>query len=298
MKNYSLTKVNYLSDGLKICALQYIPHKNSKCPAIVMAHGFGLPKEAYINKFAELFAENGFAVILFDYRNLGESEGTPRGEINPFMQIDDYKNSISYAASLEQVDANRIGIWGTSYSGGHVIVTAATDRRVKCVVSQVPTISGSQSNSRRMPAQKDDGYWKLVSKDRINRIKGKDPMMKKLVGEANLNPLYPMEEAREYYTKAQALSTSASNEVTFRSTEYARMYEPGVYASLVSPTPILFVVALKDIVTPTDLCLKSYQESLQPKELITLPGGHFTPYIEQFDIAAKAALNWFLNHLY
>lgn len=298
MSNYNLEKVDYLSDGTKIKALQYIPKKEGKHPAIVMAHGFGLTKEAYIDKYAEKFAENGFVVILFDYRNVGESDGLPRQEINPFKQIDDYKNSITYACSLDCVDENRIGIWGTSYSGGHVIVTAATDKRVKCVVSQVPTISGFQSSLRRMNAEQTKSFWESVKEDRLRYLNNENPQTKKLVKETEDDtPIYPMQDAEEYYLGALKLSPFFKNEVTLRSNEYSRMYEPGIFVSQISPTPILYVVAMQDSVTPTDLILKAYENTLQPKAIETISGGHFSPYIQQFDVSSNKALEWFINWL-
>lgn len=296
MYKYRTEKVNYLSEQVKITALQYIPEKDGKCPAIIMAHGFGLTKEAYIDKFAEKFAENGFVVILFDYQNLGESDGYPRQEINPFSQIDDYKNSITYACTLDKVDKNKIGIWGTSFSGGHVIVTGATDKRVKCIVSQVPTISGFRSAQRRMSIENEPAYWDIVAQDRLNRLRGEEPMMRKLVGEKNENPLYPTNDALEYYMGAFPLSSTFRNEVTLQTTEYSRMYEPSIYLSRIS-SPILFIVALRDIITPTDLCLDAYEKALQPKELVTIPDGHFSPYIQHFNIASKSAVDWFLKFL-
>lgn len=295
MYKYKIEKVAYLSEGMRITALQYIPERENKCPAIIMAHGFGLTKEAYIDKFAEKFAENGFVVILFDYRNLGGSEGLPRQEVNPFMQIDDYKNSITYAQTLNQVDHGKIGIWGTSFSGGHAIVVAATDKRVQCVVSQVPTISGFQSGIRRIPAERMPVFYEHINQDRLNRLQGKYPAMRELAGGSD--PIYPTSDALEYYSGAFKLSTTFRNEVTLRSIEYSQMYEPGIYVKRISPTPILFIIALNDVVTPTDLCLNAYEEALQPKELVTVPDGHFSPYVQHFDIASNAALNWFIKHL-
>lgn len=296
MHKYKTEKVYYLSEGVKIAALKYTPEKEGRCPAIVMAHGFGLTKEAYIDKFAERFVENGFVVILFDYRNLGESEGLPRQEVNPFMQIDDYKNSITFASTQAEVDIEKIGIWGTSFSGGHVLVTAATDSRVKCVVSQVPTISGFTSGLRRMSAGQEHDRQENIKQDRLNRLQGREPMMKTIVGEASENPLYPMSDAEAYYTGALKLSPTFRNEVTLRTTEYTRMYEPGIYVSRISPIPVLFVVALNDEVTPTDLSMKAYEDALQPKGLITIPGGHFTPYLQYFDTASNAAVDWFSKY--
>ncbi|GAB3800732.1 alpha/beta hydrolase [Spirosoma humi] len=297
MYPYKQEKVKYLSEGSTITALLYTPERAGKLPAIVMAHGYGLTKEAYIDRFAERFAAYGFVVVLFDYRNFGESEGLPRQEVNPFLQIDDFKNSITFATTLSYVDAEKIGIWGTSYAGGNVIVTAATDRRVKCVVAQVPTISGYENTNRKAPAEKSHLFWKAVQEDRIGRLHGKEAMMKKLVGRPEDNPIYPTQESRAYYEGAIRLSPYFKNEVTFRSTEYSRMYEPGVYITQISPTPLLMVVALTDVVTPTDLILKAYERALEPKKLFTVQGGHFSVYLDHFEQTSQQAVDFFLEHL-
>jgi len=100
-----------------------------------MAHGFSCTKEMFLDKYAEVFVKDGFAVLVYDNRNFGDSDGQPRLEVDPYSQIRDYWHAITYVSSLPQVDSSRIGIWGTSYTGGHVLQVAAIDKRVKCVVS-------------------------------------------------------------------------------------------------------------------------------------------------------------------
>ena len=112
-------------------------------PTVVMAHGFSAVKEMYLDAFAEVFAAAGLNALVFDNRNFGASDGEPRQEIDPWQQVRDYRHAITYAGTLDDVDSTRIGVWGSSYSGGHVLVLGAIDRRVKAVVAQVPLISGS-----------------------------------------------------------------------------------------------------------------------------------------------------------
>src|SRR5215467_13803974 len=111
-------------------------------PTVVLAHGFSAVKEMYLDSFAEVFSAAGLNALVFDNRNFGASDGEPRQEIDPWAQVRDYRHAITYARTLPEVDLERIGIWGSSYSGGHVLVVGAIDRRVSCVVSQVPLISG------------------------------------------------------------------------------------------------------------------------------------------------------------
>src|SRR5215207_10522315 len=135
--------VEFDAAGVRLRGWLYLPDEpREPVPAIVMAHGFSAVKEMYLDAYAEVFAEAGLAVLVFDNRNFGASEGEPRGEIDPWAQIRDYRHAITYARSLPEVDRERIGIWGSSYSGGHVLVVGAIDRRVRCVVSQLPLITG------------------------------------------------------------------------------------------------------------------------------------------------------------
>lgn len=262
-----------------------------------MAPGFSCVKEMHLGKFAEVFAGAGLAVLLFDFRNLGASGGTPRQELNPWQQVEDYRHAITFATTLSEVDPARIGIWGSSYSGGHCLMVAATDRRVRCVAVQVPTISGRLSGLRRVPMDRVDALTQAFVEDRIHRMKGEPPAMRRIVGEISDNPLYPSGEAREYFTTATRDAANWRNEVTLRSMEFARGYEPGIYVPYISPTPLLMIVGLKDSITCTDLQLEAYNRALEPKSLVLLSGGHFAPYEEEFDLASSAARDWFVSHL-
>jgi hypothetical protein len=108
-------------------------------PMVVMAHGTSATVPMAIDRYAEVFAEAGISVLLFDHRNLGMSGGEPRQEINPWIQCRGYRDAVTFASTLSDHDSSRIGIWGDSFSGGEVFVVAACDSRVKAVVAQCPT---------------------------------------------------------------------------------------------------------------------------------------------------------------
>ncbi|MFJ7077579.1 hypothetical protein [Streptomyces sp. NPDC098781] len=107
---------------------------------------------------------------------------------------------------------------------------------------------------------------------------------------------YRSQEAVDFHLQPKPDGVWES-QVTVRSTRAARMYEPGIWITRVSPTPLLMVVALNDTLTPTDLALAAYERALEPKRLQLVPGGHFGPYTTQFDRASTAALAWFREHL-
>src|ERR687886_952595 len=135
--------VELQADGPRLRGWLYTPDTGAgPFPTVVMAHGFSAVKEMYLDRFAEVFAEAGLAALVFDNRNFGSSEGQPRFEIDPWAQVRDYRDAITYARSRPEVDRERIGVWGSSYSGGHVLVVGAIDRRLRCVVAQVPPTSG------------------------------------------------------------------------------------------------------------------------------------------------------------
>jgi dienelactone hydrolase len=122
------------TDGTTLRGWHYQPDGTGPHPTIVLSHGFSAVKEMYLDKYADAFVKAGLASVVYDNRGFGASDGEPRQEIDPWLQIRDYSDAITFAGSLEQTDKEKIGIWGSSYSGGHVLVVAADQR-----VAELPT---------------------------------------------------------------------------------------------------------------------------------------------------------------
>jgi hypothetical protein len=252
----------------------------------------------YLDRFAEVFADAGLAAIVFDNRNFGASDGEPRQEIHPWQQIDDYRDAISFAQSLPETNAERIGVWGSSYSGGHVLVLGAIDRRIKCVASQVPLISGHRIARRLIRADLMAGVERMCAEDRRNRYQGQAPGMIPVVSPDGPAALPTPDSWKWFEETGRTRAPAWRNEVTLRSVELFLAYEPGAYIAYVSPTPLLLVVALGDHLTAPDVALAAYEQALHPKKLVTLKGGHFDPYVADFDEASAAARDWFIEHLH
>jgi uncharacterized protein len=125
----------------------------------------------------------GLAVLVYDHRNFGASDGQPRQEVDPDAQIRDYRHTISYVQTRPEIDPSQIGIWASRYSGGHVLVVAAIDRRVRCVVSQVPTISGYQSGLRRVSGEALPALTAPFEANRAARFRREPPAQVKMVSE-------------------------------------------------------------------------------------------------------------------
>jgi fermentation-respiration switch protein FrsA (DUF1100 family) len=283
--------------GVELGAWLFVPEGAGLRPAITMAHGFAGTKEHGIERFAEAFAEAGFVVLVHDHRNFGTSGGELRGDIDPWRQIADWRRVISFLETRPEVDPLRIGLWGTSYAGGHAIVLGATDRRLRCVVAQVPTISGYEQGLRRVSPDALPALEHLFDEDERSQLRGEPLRRQTVVSEdISLPAAYRSKEAIDFYL--QPVSADLwENSITLRSTRAARMYEPGIWISRVSPTPLLLVVASDDKLTITNLALTAYERALEPKRLALIPGGHFDPYLDQFPLAEAAATEWFREHL-
>jgi cephalosporin-C deacetylase-like acetyl esterase len=266
-------------------------------PAITMAHGYAGVREQGLEPFARAFAEAGFVVLLHDHRTFGASDGEPRQDVDPWRQIADWRRAISFLESRPEVDAQRIGLWGTSYAGGHAIVLGATDRRLRCVVAQVPTISGYEQGLRRIPPDAVAALEDAFTEDERAQARGDAPGYQAIVSaDPALPASYRAPDAIDFYL--QAIPDGIwENTVTVRSTRAARMYEPGAWIDRVSPTPLLMVVALEDTIAVADLALAAYERALEPKRLELIPGGHFDPYLSRFTQSSRAALAWFDRHL-
>lgn len=268
-------------------------------PTIIMTHGLAAVKEMYLDRYTEAFTAAGLAAIVFDNRNFGASDGETRQESNPWRQIEDCRDAISFAQTLPETDPERIGVWGSSYSGGHAIVLGAIDRRIKCVACQVPLISGRRNGRRLIRADQIAALEAACAEDRRKRYQGEAPGMIPVVAPDPAGvAVLPTPDSWAWFDQtAKTFAPAWRNEVTLRSVEMFLAYEPGAYIEYVSPTPLLFVVALGDHLTVADEALAAYERALEPKKLVMLKGGHFDAYVADFNQASAAARDWFVEHL-
>lgn len=291
--------IEFRSDGVICRGWFYTPEGSSakRLPTIVMAHGFSAVKEMRLDRFAEAFAAAGMASLVFDYRGFGTSDGEPRQDIDPFAQIADYRNAISYARSQTEVDRERIGIWGSSYSGGHVLVVGALDCRVKAVVSQVPLIDAWDGLGRILGVEARAAMMQQLTEERERLYAGGAPLTLPVVGPEGSPAALPGDEAWEWFQLAAKTAPTWKNEITLRSMERLLEYAPGRYIDRIAPTPLLMIVAERDFL-PIDITRRAFERAGDPKRLCILPTGHFAPYEPpHFATASGEAVAWFKEHL-
>jgi fermentation-respiration switch protein FrsA (DUF1100 family) len=286
---FTENSIEFESSGLTLRGSLYVPDGSRKYPAIVLTHGFGLVRSMFDDhNYPAVLASAGFVVLVYDNPNIGESDGEPRQELDPIAQQRGYVDAITLLCCNDRVDANRIGIWGSSFSGGHVLAVAAADRRVACVVSQVMTISGFRNfRGRNNPGQM--ASLRLAwAEDRIGRAKGEAPKMVGAGSEATtkfLSTLTPKQRGAHV------------PEVTSRTNEWYSQYDPGAFIERISPTPLLMIVATDDLTTPADDCLDAFNRALEPKQLLLIGGSHHDAYRRNFVKTSSAAVDFFTKHL-
>lgn len=296
--------VRFSSEGNELAAHLYLPEGDGPHPVVVMAGGWCYVKELVQPDYAKVFCEAGLAALVFDYRNLGDSGGDVRQHLDPWEQIEDYKNAISYVETRPEIDAGRIGIWGISYSGGHVLIVGATDPRVRCIVANIPVIDGHKT-MRLVHGSL--GFRKLEAKvleDRRNRL---------ATGEHGYLPMSTEEPDRELVTWPFPEVTSAflqlqANEApnhdhrnTVASVELLMNYDPSQFAPRILNTPTLMTVAEKDDITIWDDEIRVFNSIATDKKRLFVfdETSHMTLYSNKsrLEIAAEQGRSWLVEHL-
>lgn len=279
----------------------YLPagDESAGLPCVVLGHGWGMVAGGDLEDYAKAIVARGFAALTFDYRNLGKSGGAPRQHIDPWKQVEDFRAAISFVRAQPSVDAERIGIWGSSYGGGHVITVTALDSRVRCAVSQVPTINSWRAARERL----DDAAWTARDRafiaDREAAFGGAPLTTVQTISDDPSRPAaYPDAASFNYMSGQSKICPEWKPFTTLASLELATSYLPGAYLERITDVPFLMIVADNDTTTPTHLQREGFgQLRSGTKKLLEVPGGHYTVYQEHFAQTSRAAADWFEDHL-
>ncbi|MFB6200943.1 MAG: alpha/beta hydrolase [Halorhabdus sp.] len=304
--------VTFGSEGAELSGWFYSPDTPPPWPLVVMAHGFSATKQMVADRYAEVFTEAGLAVLLYDHRGFGASGGEPRQQINPWVQARGYRDAISFATTLENVDPARVALWGDSYSSGVALVVAALDSRVEALVVQVPALGAE------LPHDDPDGSRREAIEEMV-RTGSVEPTADEIRGplpvvwddqERRPSALKPESAFRwfnGYGTRSDTnwknevtSDTNWKNEVTIVRPENPH-WQPGLCATDVS-CPALFVVSPEDEMPRSvpAVARDAYERLSGPKEWIEIPGGHFGLLYypsEAFDQASSAQSRFLAENL-
>ena len=130
--------VEFESAGSTIRGWLFRPGVSIPGPAVVMAHGLSAVKEMFLDVYAEAFAGAGMTTLVYDHFGFGASDGQPRQSPAPSLQLQGYRDAVAWLGRQQLVDPDRIGLWGSSQSGGEVITLASQEIPIACAVAQVP----------------------------------------------------------------------------------------------------------------------------------------------------------------
>jgi dienelactone hydrolase len=286
--------VSFDSSGTRCAAWLYGADGPEAQACVVLAHGFGAVRTARLDAYAERFASAGLAALAFDYRYFGDSGGEPRQLLDVPRQLDDWRAAIRFARGLEGVDPERIVLWGTSFSGGHVAVLAAEDARVAAAISQAPFADGIAALRAAGPA---DGARMTVAglRDAIARLRGQPPFMIPIVGPPGRTAVMNSPDAEPGYRAMFPPGAEFRNEVAARITLRVGFYRPFRAAPRIN-CPWLVCVADDDAVTPPQPALK-WAARAPRAEVRRYACGHFDIYRgERFDRAVEDQLDFLARH--
>lgn len=291
-------ELEFSSKGLLCRGWLYLPDDlkaNQKAPAVVMAHGFSALKEQVLPEYAERFTAAGFVTLVFDYRYFGESEGEPRSQLFPLEMAEDYRNAISSLYYQPEVDPDRIGIWGTSYSGGLVVYLGTHDKRVKAVVAQVPATFNPESR-RAMDPERWDKVGQFLMQDRIERYKTGVVKYMKVVAPEGEPCVLPGKEAYDGYMEIKV--PNWRNQITLESLEKIREFDPVSLVHMMDSTALLLIPAENDNLLPIATVKEIYERAREPKAMKIQPITHFEIYKEPWlSKSANMAIDWYQKYL-
>lgn len=273
-------------------------------PTVLMAGGWCYVKELVLPRYARRLVEAGFNVLMFDLRCLGESDGLPRQELDPWAQIDDYQAAIDYVQTRADVDGDRIGVWGISYSGGHALILGAIDSRVRCVVSNVPVIDGYVNMRLAHGTLGFRRLLALIEQDRRIRADGGEPLY---LPHASADPehelsTWPFPETYEAFRDLRASEAPRyENRSTVRSVELLHRYSVWPFIPRLLDVPTLMIVAEGDDLVMWNLELDAYNAIPTPKKRLEVLKAttHMTLYsdADKTERAATATVEWCREHL-
>jgi fermentation-respiration switch protein FrsA (DUF1100 family) len=286
--------VAFYSEGSKIAGDLYLPEGGDAAgaPCIVLCHGFAGIKEVALPAYAVRFAREGYAALVFDYRGFGGSEGT-RGRLIPTEQIVDIRNAITFAESLSEVDASRVGLWGTSFGGANAISAAALDERAKAVVAQLTFGDGGRVVLGGMSDKQKTKLMATLAKARKRAVtKNRTLMM-------SPEQILTDPDSIAFFNKAAEEFPAIRTSLPMLILDAIIEYRPEELVSRISPRALMIISAEFDESCPPEESRSLFEKAGEPKEFIMLGGArHYDTYSgEHLKTSSAAAVRWFKKHL-
>ncbi len=273
------------SAGVPVAAWLYRPAEadHAAVPCVVMAHGFSATRRDGLAPYAERFADAGFGVLLFDYRAFGDSGGEPRQVISIRGQQEDYRAAIRAATRVPWVDPKRIALFGSSFSGGHVVTVASGDAQIAAVIAQAPFADGV-AQLRSAPPVTSARMTVDALRDAVGAAFGRPPVTVAAAGPPGGYAVMTAPEAEPGFQAIVGADSRWRNEVAARVMLHVGLWRP-VRDALNVACPVLVCVCDDDATTPPGPAVRMAQNAPRG-EVVRYPIGHFDIYLgEAFERA-------------
>jgi dienelactone hydrolase len=268
--------VTFSSSGTRCAGWLYRPDGDGPHPLVVMAHGFSATRELRLDAYAGRFRIAGIGALLFDYRHFGASDGEPRQLVHIPSQLADYHAAIAYARTVDWADPDRIAVFGSSFSGGHVIEVAAADPRIAASISQCPFTDGRVSAGTLGIKNLSRAIVASI-RDQSGALLGREPHYIPAVGAPDSLAIMTTPDAQPGFAALTPPETLWENRVAARVLLHIIRYRPGRAAARLSH-PALFCVCDRDSLAPAQTTLK-YAATAPRGEIKRYPVGHFEIYV-------------------
>jgi pimeloyl-ACP methyl ester carboxylesterase len=297
--------VEFQSEGATLRGRLYIRTNSAEpSPVVIMAHGFSATMNGMVaDCYAEAFCEAGLAVLLYDHFSFGISDGQPRQQINKWVQARGYGEAISFAASLPEVDATRIALWGDSMSGAEVFLVGAVDARVKAIVAQVPACGDEP------PPPDPDGLLfasireTFLNGDVSNTPENTSGPMPVVSFDQRSIPslLTPLTAFRWFIEYGGRFGTGWENSAFFVAPDTPVPFHPVLCAPHLNASLLMLVAREDEMPGASSIIARmTFEAAPQPKELVEIDGGHFgLLYFPSplFDQACQVQIDFLTRHL-
>jgi dipeptidyl aminopeptidase/acylaminoacyl peptidase len=288
--------VSFYSEGVRLVGDIYYPDDlkpSERRAGIVLCHGYTGVKDLYLPDNARVLTEAGYVVMTFDYKGWGDSEGA-RSRLAPYSRVADAQAALTFLETLPEVDAQRLGIYGTSYGGATVVWTGAVDPRVKCVVSVVGIGDGARwMRSVRRPDEFHD-LLQRAAQDRKARVLDGTSMFVK-----REEILLPDRQSADLAAAARRNNPAAVGTIPLEYIDETLQFAPEWVVDRIAPRPALFITTDDDRLVPPEESFRLYARAGEPKKLVVLRGyGHYEVYMEPaFHEVMQATVAWYRQYL-
>ena len=288
--------VTFYSEGIELAGDLFLPadvKQGDRRAGIVLCHGYTGVRSIYLPDNARVLAEAGYVVMSFDYKGWGDSEG-PKSRLAPYSRVADVQAALTFLGAQPEVDAARLGIYGTSYGGATVVFVAAVDPRVKCVVAVVGVGNGARwMRSVRRP----DEYQDLLTRAAAGRDKRVLSGVSALADRNEI--LLPDRQSAELGAAARRDNPAAVTLLPLEFVDDTLGFNPEWIVDRIAPRPVLFITTDDDRLVPPQESEAMFARAGEPKRLVILRGfGHYEIYGgEAFRQVMDETVAWYRTHL-